>query len=234
MNNLVKAILLSVLLPACGSAGETPLPSSNLPGGEAGTGGMTLQGASGAAGAAGSDACSTTCQAGPEGPAGPAGPAGPKGDPGTPGVAGKDGVQGPVGPQGTPGTDGLPGIQGLPGVKGDPGIQGAPGADGARGPQGIQGVAGPAGVKGADGLAGLPRTKADLYVITQPGNSNDTIAWCLNTKDIVLTGSCSTGTTHVINSFGAYNPTDATKSSWRCRGDPGAIVDATAVCIIVN
>lgn len=236
MNNLMKALLLSVLLPACGTAGESALQPAGGFAGEGNTGGMNLQGAAGAG-----DSCTMTCPAGPQGQVGPAGPAGPQGPKGDPGAPGKDGAMGPGGPmgpqgiQGLAGADGLPGVQGPPGVKGDPGLQGLPGKDGVQGPQGLQGVQGPAGAKGADGAAGLPRTKADLYVISQPGNSNDTTAYCVDTKDIAISGSCGTSAAHVINFFGAMNITDATiKSSWRCRGDSGAVVDATVVCIAVN
>lgn len=119
---------------------------------------------------------------------------------GATGATGAVGPQGPAGPVGATGATGAAGPMGPAGVgpQGPQGEQGPAGPAGPTGAQGPQGPQGPAGQTGATGAAGAGVSISNVYMVTESisvplGGSGNAFAACKTSKDVLLTGGCTTG-----------------------------------------
>lgn len=130
---------------------------------------------------------------GPAGPVGPAGPEGPVGPAGPAGPTGATGSAGPAGPPGPIGATGPAGPAGATGSAGPAGPAGPIGATGPAGPTGAQGLTGPTGPVGPQG----PPAFVSVFTIAQ--NYGGMIDLSCPAGSFVLSASCNSGASVVLN-----------------------------------
>ena len=120
------------------------------------------------------------------------------------------------------------------------------GNEGSPGPAGDPGPRGEKGERGDPGLAGVPRSKADVYVVTgpavtfEPGGGDVARAYCADENDVLLSGGCEIddGWAFVNSMRGGALDDDSQPAYWECSGGTNGGAShglvATAICVAVE
>jgi len=120
------------------------------------------------------------------------------------------------------------------------------GNEGPPGPRGDLGPRGDKGERGDPGLAGVPRSKADVYMVAgaavtfEAGGGDVARAYCADENDVLLSGGCEVGDPYafVTSTRGGALDDDSQPAYWECTGGTttGASHElvATAICVSVE